>query len=114
MQRSNGKTLRALIPRRTGCSIDGCGAYHKLICSVNAEVMGRWMVRERVNGELRGGTQSVFAFNQWEMAVGSGVSPTILINFIPTGLTVGISLEYRMNTEYMRKGVSNFNAGVNI
>ena len=88
------------------------GAYHKLICSVNAEVMGRWMVRERVDGELRRGTQSVFAFNQWEMAVGSDVSPTILIQFIPTGLTAGISLEYRMNTEYMRKGVQNFASDV--
>jgi hypothetical protein len=89
------------------------GAYHKLICGVNGDVKGRWLVRERVDGELRRGSESVFAFNEWEMAVGSDVSPTILIQFIPTGLQQGISLEYRLNTEYMRKGVQNF-AGVNI
>jgi hypothetical protein len=89
------------------------GAYHKLICGVNGDVKGRWLVRERVDGELRRGSESVFAFNEWEMAVGSDVSPTILIQFIPTGLQQGISLEYRLDTAYMRKGVQNF-AGVNI
>jgi len=83
------------------------GAYHKLTCGVNADIKGRWLVRERIDGELRRGSESVFAFNEWEMAVGSDVSPTILIQFIPTGLTQGISLEYRLDTAYMRRGAQN-------
>jgi hypothetical protein len=89
------------------------GAYHKLTCGVNADVKGRWLIRERIGGELRRGSQSLYAFNEWELAVGSDVSPTILIEFIPSGLKTGISLEYKLDTAYMRRGTQNF-AGVNI
>jgi hypothetical protein len=100
------------IPLAISCK-EQRGAYHKLICGVNGDVKGRWLVRERVDGELRRGSQSLYAFNEWELAVGSDVSPTILIEFIPSGLKTGISLEYKLDTAYMRRGTQNF-AGVNI
>jgi len=92
---------------------DRKGTHHVLACSVNADVKGTWVIYEFVDGEVRGGTPSNFAFNSWEIRVGSSVSENIIVEFYPLGSTVPIRKGYTMDTAYMRQGVRNF-AGVDV
>jgi hypothetical protein len=90
---------------------DTRGETHILACGVNSDVKGTWIIFEYVDGKLRGGTQSNFAFTEWEVRVGSDVSETIVLEFYPKGSTESIRTVYKMDTSYMRQGVRNF-AGV--
>lgn len=92
---------------------DTRGLYHVLACSVNADVKGTWVIYEYVDGEVRGGSPSSYAFNAWEVRVGSDVSEDIIVLFYPLGEIAPIRLIYKMDTSYMRQGIRNF-AGVAI
>mgnify|MGYP001581795602 CR=1 FL=1 len=87
---------------------DTRGQVHILACNVNSEVKGTWIIFEYVDGKLRGGTPSNFAFTDWEVRVGSDVSETIVLEFYPVGSVEPVSAVYKMDTEYMRQGVRNF------
>lgn len=90
---------------------DTRGQVHVLACSVNSDVKGTWIIFEYVDGKVRGGTPSNFAFTDWEVRVGSNVSETIVLEFYPIGASEPVRTVYKMDTAYMREGVRNF-AGV--
>lgn len=90
---------------------DTRGQVHVLACSVNSDVKGTWIIFEYVDGKLRGGTPSNYAFTDWEVRVGSDVSETIVIEFYAVGSTEPVRTVYKLDTAYMREGVRNF-AGV--
>ena len=87
---------------------DTRGQVHVLACSVNSDAKGTWIIFEYVDGKLRGGTPSNFAFTDWEVRVGSDVSETIVLEFYPVGSTEAVRAVYKLDTAYMRQGVRNF------
>lgn len=87
---------------------DERGVTHVLSCKSSTGVTGIWVLNEKRNGKIGNGMVSRFRMSEWEVNVGSNVSPDVFIVFHPKGSNDLIQFEYRMDTEYMREGISNF------